>query len=672
MPHSPAPSTSEATSETAAKTGEVEQGFSSPWASLKWALVASAIAAVLCTLLLEMSQLIGASAHWWATTFLGTAFLADCLIVWLVLVVVIGLTNRVMLSIGLISAFAFVIAVANWVKLGIRSEPVYPSDIDFIKQPEFLTTMVSPQSLVVAIVVVIGIVLASLLIARRYERRLVGIWPTHLSLRKQFLAVATRTVILMFAILLLANTAGFNYPGNVWRKVYDMSGDRWRYWNQRTNYQAHGFLGGFLYNMPTTAMEKPKTYSPEKMAAVTAKYERVADRINETRKGSLAKTNVVVVLSESFSDPTKLKGFQLAQDPIPRTRDLLGKTTSGTMMTQLYGGGTANMEFEVLTGQSIGLFNPQLSSPYQMLVSSYDQYPSAVSWFAAHGHVPIAIHPYMTTMYKRQTVYKTFGFQDFIHDTTMGETKKIDNGQFISDESAFDEVERQIDASADPLMVNLVTMQNHIPVDDAYKNPIPVTGVSGGQANRISNYARGLSYTDKALADFLARLRKSDEKTVVIFYGDHLPGIYDSGIRDTNGDLMIHQTPFFIWSNTGEEIADPQPVTSPIFFLPLLYELADAPIPPYYALLQQLHAQVPAIEQGRILSPTGQQLERTELPRKAQELLNDAQIVQYDFSIGDRYAVDQMWPGSLRPELEEGPEAPAPTISPGPTLTPAP
>lgn len=673
MPHSSAPPVPEETPEAAAETDELaEETPASPWASLRWALLASGIAAVVCTLVLELSQLIGAAPHWWAKTFLGTAFLADSLIVWLVLVVAIGLTNRVMLSIGLVGAVIFAVAVANWVKLGIRSEPVYPSDVDFIRQPEFLTSMMSTQALVVAVFAIIGIVLASLLVARRYERRLVGIWPAHLSLRKQFVAVGTRTAVVMIAIMLLANTAAFNSPGNTWRKVYDLSGERWRYWNQKTNYQAHGFLGGFLYNMPTTAMDTPTDYTPERMAKVAEKYERVAAQINKTRTGSLADTNVVVVLGESFSDPTRLQGFQLAEDPIPRTRDLMTRTTSGTMLTQLYGGGTANMEFEILTGQSIGLFNPQLNSPFQMLVSSYDQYPSAVSWFAAQGHVPIAIHPYTTTMYKRPAVYKTFGFTDFVYDQTMASTKKIENSQFIADSSAYAEVERRIAESDDPLMINLVTMQNHIPVEDAYSDPIPVTGVSGGQANRISNYARGLAHSDKALADFLNRLKKSDEKTVVIFYGDHLPGIYGTDVRNTNGDFALHQTPFFLWSNTGEQIADPQPVTSPIFFLPMLYELANAPIPPYYALLERLHAQVPAIEQGRILNPDGDLVERTALPLKAQALLNEAQLVQFDFSIGERYAVDAMWPGSIRPLLTEGTESPAPTISPSPTATPTP
>ncbi|MFL6060303.1 MAG: LTA synthase family protein [Marmoricola sp.] len=622
----------------------------SPWATLKWGLVVSAVAAVLCTLVLEMSQLIGASAHWWVTTFIGTAFIVDCLIVWLVLVVLIGLTNRVVLPIGVVTAFVFIIAVANWVKIGIRAEPVYPSDIDFISEPGFLSSMVKPSSLILALVVVVVIIGVSLLLARKYERprRLVGIWPEHLPLRKQLVAVGVRALIVTTAIALLLNTTDFNEHGNIWRKLYNLSGDRWRYWNQETNYQAHGFLGGFLYNMPTTAMKEPEGYSPETMAALTQKYTRVADQINRTRTGSLDHTNVVVVLSESMSDPTNLKGFQLAQDPIPRIRNLMSRTTSGTMMTQLYGGGTANMEFETLTGQSIGLFTPQLSSPYQMLVSSFSKYPSAVGWFAAHGHDPIAVHPYMTGMYKRNTVYKTFGFTKFVHDTTMAETHKIDNGQYISDESAFDEVERQINDSAEPLMVNLVTMQNHIPMNDAYHDPIHADGLSGSEEDRVSNYARGINHTDQALTKFLGDLRRSKEKTVVIFYGDHLPGIYGTDVRNKNTDLAIHETPFFLWSNRGKLAYEPQPVTSPIYFLPMLYQLANAPIPPYYAMLQQLRTQVAAIEQGRILTPTGAQVERDQLPPRAQQLLDDAQMIQYDFSIGKRYSVDQMWPGSLK------------------------
>jgi len=306
------------------------------------------------------------------------------------------------------------------------------------------------------------------------------------------------------------------------------------------------------------------------------------------------------------------------------------------------------MEFEVLTGQTIGLFAPQLSSPYQMLVPGFDRYPSAVSWFASHGHRSIAIHPYMTGMYKRKEVYQTFGFSDFIHDTTMSETEKIDDNEFISDESAFDEVRKQIRDSDEPLMVNLVTMQNHIPVDDNYLDPIGVTGVDGKEAKRIGNYARGINYTDKALHRFLKQLRRSKEKTVVVFYGDHLPGIYDSDVSDQNPDLGMYQTPFFIWSNDKNKPV-PYNLVSPVFFLPMLYDVVDAPLPPYFLLLRRLQRHISALEQGRWYDPDGVKISEDDLDEAGKKILHEVRMVQYDFSIGGRYSVEKMWPGSMRP-----------------------
>ena len=529
-----------------------EPATRTPWQALMWAQRVSWLGAMACALVLELSGLIGEGPVWWESTFVdGLSYVADSLIIWLILVVLIGLTNRVVFSLGIVVAFTVVIAIANRVKLGLRSEPVYPSDVDFVKEPEFLTTMVAPHMLVFASIGIVAIVAVAWFLGRRYEPRMASIWPSSLPLRRQFVAVLTRAVIVTLALALLVDTTRFNDPGNPWRGLYEVGGDRWRYWNQRTNYLANGFVGGFLYNMPTVAMETPADYDEETMAALTTRYERAAARVNRTRDGSLDDVNVVMVLSESFTDPTRLEGFDLDEDPIAKTRAMMEAGSSGSMMAQLYGGGTANMEFEMLTGQSIGLFEPQLSSPYQMLVTEYDQYPSAVGWFAAHGHRPVAVHPYMTGMYKRNKVYDTLGFDQFIHDTTMAETDKIEDNEFISDQSAFDEVRRQITESDDPLMVNLVTMQNHIPVDGNYSDPVGVQGVDGDQADRIGNYARGLSHTDDALADFLAKLKRSKEKTVVVFYGDHLPGIYDSEIADQNPGLGMYTTPFFLWSSEG-------------------------------------------------------------------------------------------------------------------------
>lgn len=613
---------------------------------LRRGFLGSLLAAVVASVLLQASTLGLFSIRWLGDQLIfGVGFYVDTLVIWLFLGLLWAVLGRLWWSIGVVFALVLAVGVATLVKIQFREEPVYPSDVDFLREPGFLTSMVSPALLVVAVAAVVGVVVGGVLLGRRMARRYPR--PRWRDLRRPhaWLLAGSRVLVGVVALLLLAQAGHFNQPGNLWRSMYEVRGEHWRYWNQKTNYRSNGFIGGFLFNMPVDAMAKPKDYDAARMDEIADRYERLAARTNAGRTGSLADTNVVIVLSESFSDPTELEGFDLEHDPIPRTRARMAGTTSGHMLSQMYGGGTANMEFETLTGQSLGLFRPQMLSPYQMLVPEQADYPSAVGWFRGQGHDAIAIHPYRVGMYKREQVYERFGFQSFIHDTTIGETDTIDDNPYISDDSAFDEVITQIDEHERPLMVNLVTMQNHIPVDDNYDDPI---GVSGTGDKRIGQYARGLEHTDEALDEFLDTLEKKPEKTIVLFYGDHLPGIYDSTIKHENAGISLYRTPFFIWSSEpGHNRPRTIPTTSPAFFLPLLYDVADAPVPPYLALLGKLHEHVTALQQGRMLDPSGERVEESDLDDETAQLLEDLRLVQFDFSIGDRRAVDRMWPGAV-------------------------
>jgi phosphoglycerol transferase MdoB-like AlkP superfamily enzyme len=605
-------------------------------------------AAVVASLLLQASTFGLFYPRWLKDQLIDSiAFYADTLVLWLVLLFLWSVIGRLWWSIGILIAVVTTIGIANIVKMRLREEPVYPSDLDFLSEPEFLTSMVSPLLQVVAVAGMIGIVVKAVRIGRRMDLRYPR--PSWRRLRRvQAVSVlALRLAVAVIAGLLLLQTTHFNQSGSFWRGIYEVRGDHWRYWSQKTNYRSNGFVGGFLFNMPVDAMAKPKEYDEAAMDEIADRYERVAEQINAGRTGSLDDVNVVLVLSESFTAPTELEGVELERDPIPRTRARMAGTTSGRMLAQMYGGGTANMEFEVLTGQALGLFRPQMLSPYQMLVPEHADYPSAVGWFRSQGHEAIAVHPYRVDMYKREQVYERFGFQSFVHAETIGSTDTIDDNPYISDVAAFDEVLAHIDDHENPLLVNLVTMQNHIPVEDNYDDPIEVDGADGGQAERIGQYARGLEHTDEALEDFLETLEKSDEKTIVLFYGDHLPGIYGSSVKNENRGLSLYRTPFFIWSNQpGQNRARTVPTTSPAFFLPLLYEVADAPVPPYLALLDQVHREVPAIQQGRLLDSEGEPIDDADLRPETAQLLEDLRLVQFDFSIGGRFGLDRMWPGS--------------------------
>ncbi len=137
-------------------------------------------------------------------------------------------------------------------------------------------------------------------------------------------------------------------------------------------------------------------------------------------------------MSESFSDPSRLNGVEITGDPLADYYAVADQTYSGQMLSQNYGGGTANIEFEALTGFSMGLFNAQLTTPYTMLVPKMNQLPSIVSTLKDQNYHTTAIHPYNTSMYKRKDVYEVLGFDEFISENTMTYTDTIEDNPYIS------------------------------------------------------------------------------------------------------------------------------------------------------------------------------------------------------------------------------------------------
>jgi hypothetical protein len=321
------------------------------------------------------------------------------------------------------------------------------------------------------------------------------------------------------------------------------------------------------------------------------------------------------------------------------------RTESGRMLAQNVGGGTANMEFEVLTGMSLSQFPPQVRVPYQMVIPEHRSFPSAVEWFETHGHRTVAMHPFTTEMYRRRDVYRIMGFDRFIHQETMQHRHRIGRDGYISDAAAFAEVRDLIASEPRPLFVNLVTMQNHIPYAGKYDDPVHVTGPDGEELPQTGQYVRGLTHTDRALRGLIHGLARSPEKTVLVFYGDHLPPTYPEDVFARNGRRTMHETPFFVWANFGRA-SSTEAVVSPTHFLDLALERADAPVPPYYALLERLERQVPAMDAGMTIDEHGRLVPPGRLSRRAARVLHDYRLVQYDLSSGHRYSEKAMFASS--------------------------
>lgn len=605
----------------------------------------TALLAVACNLGLELVRMAAAEGAPWrykSSSFL-LLFLLGSLVVWVLVGLVHAVTGRFRYTVAVVVTLTVLVAFADWKKVNLRGEPLYPIDWSLADELGSWREILGPAA---TLVLAVALAAATGLVALAFW----WWWSRRRRARSQRGPAARGRRLLMrlaggtACLLVLTQAAQFNHPGNQVRAGFETAGAVWRPWSQQRNYLGNGFVAGYLYNLDVPPMASPPGYSAEEMARIAARYEAEARAINKTRDvARLGEVNIVLLLSESFSDPTALAGVDLPTDPIPEIREVMSSTTSGSMLSQNLGGGTANMEFEAVTGMSMGLMPPQLQVPYLMLVPEFDRFPSAVRWLEGAGYDSLAIHPFTSELYRRVEVYRALGVDQTVFEDEMVVQKRLGDGGYLSDEAAYDELVMRLERSEDPLFVNLVTMQNHIPFAGRYTDPVRVTGPAGEPLEDIGQYVRGLTHTDAATRELLTRLAGMDEDTVVVFYGDHLPGVYPKAVLSANSSRARHETPFFVWSSDGDGDNRPQPLTSPAFFMDLALEQADLPVSPYYALLHRLRQEVPAMAKGRMYDATGRPLRHDQLDERARGLLRDYRLVQFDLTEGGRFSEGRMF-----------------------------
>lgn len=537
-----------------------------------------------------------------------------------------ALVGNIRLANALLVLSGGILGMATYEKMLQRNEPVYPSDLKMLTEATFLLEMLNGRTLA-ALSLVFLLFLAFVLYSLRQAK----------SKKTVKLGWKSRVLILITTSMALGYAGQFQQEGNLLKKAYDRTA-YWIPYSQQMNYYNTGFVAGFLYNLSAAPMELPADYSQEKIDVLKATYQQLADEINTNRTVALPETNVIYIMNESFADPLELVGLDLQTDPIPFTRALMDTSYSGELLSQGYGGGTANIEFEALTGFSMEPFAANITTPYTQFLSSRDNFPSIVSRLEQAGFRTTAIHPYNTTMYKRLENYEALGFDTFLYEDTMANTAKLDTNPYISDAAAYAEITAILKASAEKDFIHLVTMQNHTPYQDKY-TAIPSAAETGIVSQSIRNYLQDLQYSDQALAELLATLQEWDEPTIVVFWGDHWPSVFGEELYALNTLQNMHETPLFIYSNT-QEVDKDLGVTSPIYFLPEVLELSSSRVTAFEALLMALQEQVPAFEKALYVNGnTGEYVSSREgLSEQARSLLADYDLIQYDTTTGNRYA----------------------------------
>ncbi|MBO1091343.1 LTA synthase family protein [Enterococcus hirae] len=550
-------------------------------------------------------------------------FLLACLVLLMIFLFLVAVLGSFLFGTFFYLVGIGILGYANYLKITYRQEPIYPDDLKMIKEFGLLKDMTGTTSFYLLAGMILLVVAG-------------GCWAIYRSFKKDKKFQAIRVITLFTTIFALIYISHFNNPNNLLRKAYNKTA-LWIPYSQKMNYYNTGFIGGFLYNLKIDPMEKPKGYSEEKIKEITSHYQKLADEKNKT--ASEEQPNIIYVMSESFSDPSRLNGVEITGDPLADYYAVADQTYSGQMLSQNYGGGTANIEFEALTGFSMGLFNAQLTTPYTMLVPKMNQLPSIVSTLKDQNYHTTAIHPYNTSMYKRKDVYEVLGFDEFISENTMTYTDTIEDNPYISDASAYQEVMDLLKEDDTPQFIHLVTMQTHMPYDGKYQQ-LEYTAKTEDNSgiSSLENYLQDISYSSQSLKAFTEELKKLSRRTLVVFWGDHLPGIYSDTIQNSNEKHTLHETQFLMFDSQGELEKTEAPVTSPFYFAADLMNQTNQQTTGFYQLLLALQNELPAFER-ELYYQEGQWQREAQLNKKQAELYQAYEMIQYDIVSGEKYSL---------------------------------
>lgn len=595
-------------------------------------------------------------------------FVLNVILVALLYLMLLMLFNRFWTASIVILAVGIIVAAIEHFKVEIRYEAILPADLGFLGPNTGNMLTFIPAGAHVTILVALGafaVLLALILVLRHFDGRKGRMIRTdNLSLN-----LTSRLILLLLPILVFAlYCIHVSTTDSLANKFSRALGDTPSMWYSVYDAQRNGPLVAFTRQLNPKIMDKPSNYSEETMKKVAARYQKEAETINASRTNNLTDSTVVYVLSESFSDPSRVPGLKTNKDSMPNIRKIKAGTTSGLMLSSGYGGGTANLEYMGLSGLSMANFESSLSSPYQQLVPSQHWTPTINQLWGAPVN-SLGYHPYESSMYSRATNYKKFGFSHFYTLTGPDVIKyqdKIDESPYVSDKSSYDSALEGIKSGKTNKFIQIITMQNHMPYHEWYENndytAESTTGTPLGddEQQSIETYQKGVEITDQATQEFLNELDALDKPVTVVFYGDHLPGIYSSASEDDNNSLALHLTDYFIWSNKasssqGNKASDAA-YSSPNFFVAQAADHMNAKVSPYLAFLTEMHSKIAAMEppvvnkiqgwdripegQNIYLDQNGNPMSTDDFDKETKQLLADYKLIQYDITAGKNYLKD--------------------------------
>ena len=518
-------------------------------------------------------------------------FLYNSLMIFMTFMLVYFFRRRIFVRL-LLSVFWLYMGYTNGTVLASRVTPFTGQDIHLLEDlMDIITIYLTPAYLagiIAAVVITVGTLTLLWKRAPRFQKKI----------NYKLVTLGTAAVIALFAgstKLALEQRILSTYFGNI-----------------AFAYEDYGFPYCFACTLFASGMDKPYEYSKETVDGIITWDEDAEQTDAETggeQEEEKSWPNIIMLQLETFFDPTTVEFLEFSQDPIPNFRKLMAEYSSGAFKVPSVGAGTANTEFESITGMNLRYFGPG-EYPYKTILKKTTCESVAYN-LKDIGYTTHAIHNNKATFYSRVDVFKNLGFDTYTSKEYMDVSNVTENG-WLKDEVLIGCILDDLMSTENEDFIYAISVQAHgeYPTEKVLEDPvIKVSGAETEEKNyQWEYYVNQLYEVDQFVADLIAKLEKFGEDTVLVMYGDHLPTL-GLTVEDVSNRYLF-DTSYVIWDNMGLERKEQTLCT---------YQIAAEVL------------DMVGIHEGTMM-----QYHQTR--RKSKQYLPDMEMLQYDLLYGKQYA----------------------------------
>ncbi len=494
----------------------------------------------------------------------------------------------------IICSFWIILGIINGIVLSNRVTPFGFADLTVVSDLlTMLDTYLSPAMMVAIVVGVIAFVIFCTLIYIH--------GPVYKGQQKRIISLASILAVIFVAIPAITNVA---QEKNVVASYFT---------NIAQGYMDYGFVYSFSSGFVNWGMDKPENYDE---AVIDALMQAVESKKAVTTVTTENGPNIITVLLESFVDPNEYNFMTYSQDPTPFFHYLEDNYSSGYLIMPVVGAGTANAEFEILTGMRLHHFGTG-EYPYKTILKEVPNCESIASYLKSIGYGTHAVHNNGGNFYSRVNAFSMMGFDTFTSKELMNITEFTPNEGWAEDSILAEETMKTLTSTPGPDLTYVITVGQHgvYPEEKVIETPYcEVYGLATEEeTNAWTYYMHQANKTDQFMQELVTYLEALEEDTIVVFWGDHLPtmGLEDEDM--VSGDIF--KTKYVTWNNFGLEQNDKD-----------IYA---------YQLMADLFNQI-GIHDGTMVAYHQTQWDNPD----HQAYLDGIEQLQYDILYGDRFCYD--------------------------------